>query len=126
MDEIWGEAETLRQLEQRLLQPEVRGSAEEVTGLLDDDFTEFGSSGAVYEKSEIIEALQNESETRPVERSVQDLRVRQLGPDFALVTYRILRRDRSDKSVRKTLRSSIWRLSAGRWRMLFHQGTISQ
>jgi hypothetical protein len=39
--------EQLYQLEQRLLQPEVRRSKDDLAILLADDFVEFGSSGRV-------------------------------------------------------------------------------
>ena len=45
MKEKYSHEEFLRRLEERLLQPEVRQSAEAVADLLADDFIEFGSSG---------------------------------------------------------------------------------
>jgi hypothetical protein len=45
-------------LEEDLLKPEVRRSAERVNCLLADDFIEFGSSGRIFDKRGIIEALQ--------------------------------------------------------------------
>jgi hypothetical protein len=51
---------------------------------------------------------------------VRDFQIQLLSPDVVLVTYRSGRGDLFD------LRSSIWRLSGGKWRMIFHQGTASQ
>jgi hypothetical protein len=45
-----------------------------------------------------------------------------LGPDAALLTYRIhLHRD----PPVHTLRSSLWQRSNGAWRMVFHQATVT-
>ncbi|WP_375472314.1 DUF4440 domain-containing protein [uncultured Nostoc sp.] len=54
------EESLLRELEERLLQPDVRKSAKDIMDLLADEFIEFGSSGRVFNKQQIIESLQNE------------------------------------------------------------------
>ncbi|WP_370676935.1 DUF4440 domain-containing protein [Pleomorphomonas sp. PLEO] len=51
------DVEFFRSLERTLHRPEVRRSPETVGALLADDFIEFGSSGTVYDKASIIEAL---------------------------------------------------------------------
>lgn len=56
----YSQEELFRRLEEQLLQPEVRQSAEAVADLLADDFIEFGSSGQVFNKQQIIEGLQQE------------------------------------------------------------------
>ncbi len=52
----------LFQLESELQRSPVRKSADLVHSLLRDDFQEFGSSGHVYSKAEIIAALQVETD----------------------------------------------------------------
>jgi len=56
-----GTSETIDQhlqaLEELLLQPGTRRNAEQVAGLLSDDFVEFGSSGAVFDKTSIFQRL---------------------------------------------------------------------
>ncbi|WP_425805565.1 hypothetical protein ACHOLT_02495 [Desulfitobacterium sp. Sab5] len=47
----------LFQIEQRLLHPEVRTSKEDLMVILADDFVEFGSSGHIFYKQQIIEDL---------------------------------------------------------------------
>jgi hypothetical protein len=44
----------IRALEQSLLTPTVRSSAEELDRVLSDDFLEFGSSGRAYTKEQVI------------------------------------------------------------------------
>ena len=62
-------ADHLRTLEERLLQPDVRRSAQAVASLLADEFVEFGSSGRVFDKTQIITALRDEP---PIERVLSD------------------------------------------------------
>ncbi|HVX14988.1 MAG TPA: DUF4440 domain-containing protein [Pirellulales bacterium] len=108
----------LQELELSLLQPDARKSAR-VGELLADGFVEFGSSGRVMTKREIVAALQSEV---PTTITASDLRVRLLSTELALVTYRALHH--GDPAI-VTLRSSIWQRQDGRWRMVFHQGTLA-
>jgi hypothetical protein len=49
----------LRHLEERLLQPDMRKAAEEVAELLTEDFIEFGSSGRIFHREQLIGSLQS-------------------------------------------------------------------
>lgn len=113
----------IRALEEQLLDPNVRAVGETVGRLLDEDFIEFGASGAVYDKASTVEGLRSEHLGPPVQRSIDDFRVRMLSAEIALATYKGTDRYR-DGRQRQTLRSSIWALSGGRWKMSFHQGTV--
>jgi hypothetical protein len=109
-----------RQVEERLLHPEVRSSSDELSRLLADDFIEFGSSGAIYNKQQIIGLLARE---QMMERSIADFSVRALADDVVLLTYRSTMRDPATAEEWHSLRSSIWKLHDARWQMIFHQGT---
>ena len=119
------EADLLRQLEEQLLGPEVRRSAEHVGRLLADDFIEFGSSGTAYDKQQTIEALQQETPDPSIRISLTEFASRRLAPEVILVTYRTIRRGGPGVPERSRLRSSIWKMVEGRWQMVFHQGTPS-
>lgn len=112
--------EILYQSEDRLLNPEVRSSREELTLLLAEDFVEFGSSGQIWNKSRIIEAL-IESTTELMQ--IIKFQTKALAPDVALVTYCIIKNDEFGKERKDSLRSSVWKQIDGRWQMIFHQGT---
>ena len=106
-----------RELETSLHRRSVRNSPLAVSALLDDDFVEFGKSGRVYDKRLTIELLRDDdSDFMP---EVRDFEIRPLSADVVLVIYRSGRGDLFDR------RSSIWRLSGGKWRMTFHQGTAA-
>jgi len=115
-------ADDFRRLEARLMEPGVRRSPEQVGRLLTDDFLEFGRSGTVYDRRQIIELLSRE-EPQDEDLVVRDFVARPLSNGVTLVTYRTVRSDPPDGRHVHTLRSSIWKLVDGEWRMAFHQGT---
>ena len=111
--------EELRELEQRLLIGCVRKDAARVAALLADDFREFGSSGTVYSKTEILALLQAEEE---IQVGMKDFACQPIAEDAALVTYRS-ERISGNNVMTAALRSSLWVVRDARWQMLFHQGT---
>ena len=97
-----------------LLQPEVRRDSERVRAFLHDDFTEYGASGRVWDRSSIVDVTGQ----RVAEIEATDVTARHLGPDAVLVTYT------SHAGQRHALRSSTWVRENGSWLLLFHQGTL--
>ena len=113
--------EHLKELEQRLLKPEVRKSAAEVGALLADDFKEFVSTGQIYNKAQIIELLQK---APTADSALTDFKTLMLAPDVALATFFYSREATHDRPAAKSIRSSVWKRIDGRWQMVFHQGTL--
>jgi hypothetical protein len=113
-------SEQIYKLEDRLLQPEVRRSKEEITTILADDFVEFGSSGRIFDKIQVVEGLPH-SPTVPM--IIEDFQVKVLSSNVVLATYRVVRTNEPREEMRNSLRSSIWKFIDGRWQMVFHQGT---
>lgn len=109
----------LRQLEERLLQPEIRRNPEAVAALLADGFREFGSSGRIFSKQQILDDLTTEAGHN---LTLTDFHCEMPSPDVALVTYRSARKTESHATM-EALRSSLWVYRDHRWQMLFHQGT---
>lgn len=108
-------SQTLLQLEQRLLSQGTRCDREEISHLLADDFIEFGASGSIWNKAEVVELLPHEPY---IDRTISEFTAKPLSADTALVTYRC------HTVSSRSLRSSIWRQRDGRWQMVFHQGTF--
>jgi hypothetical protein len=100
--------------ELRLLDRRVRASPTQVGALLHSDFCEFGASGAVWNRPQILAKLSADPHHTGEARH---MRAVHLSRDVILVTYRF---DQVDSS---SLRSSIWVRDAGPWQMRFHQGT---
>ena len=116
-------ATLLCELERRLHRPEIRGSADEVAHLLADEFFEYGASGYVLSRQQVIDGLPREQTEPSRELGSSDFSVHWLGESVALVTYRGTQRIPSEAKEFHSLRSSIWRLINGEWQMVFHQGT---
>ncbi|MEH1897243.1 MAG: DUF4440 domain-containing protein [Nostoc sp.] len=117
------EESLLRELEERLLQADVRKSAKDVMDLLADEFIEFGSSGRVFNKQQIIDSLQNEPIAPVTQRSITEFKTLVLATGVILVTYHIVRYLSGEQPV-NSLRSSIWKFNNDGWKIIFHQGTL--
>jgi hypothetical protein len=117
-------ASHLEALERQLLDLGTRSLPGEAGDLLAADFREFGKSGRAWTRTAVIAAMA--SETLQINYRLEDFSVKELGGDFALVTYSCYVVD-TDGVEAKALRSSVWQREAdGTWRMLFHQGTKSE
>ena len=108
----------LLQLEEKLLKPEIRKSNDELAKLLADTFFEFGSSGKVLYKKEGI----SEMTLGEVRMTLSDFEIHPLSEEIVLTTYRIY----NEVNEQHSLRSSIWKIVDGNWKMHFHQGTKTQ
>ena len=111
--------EMLRLLEEKLLQTSIRKNAEAISSMLSEEFREFGSSGRIFSRADVIRLLQAEL---PSSITMTGWHVRMLTGQIALATYRAIKRDPEGLAI-ESLRSSIWVYQADRWQMLFNQGT---
>ena len=111
-------------LELFLLTPQARLSPATLEELLDPDFREIGTSGRRWTRAETISALSGElsgelsaqtADDGPIEAT--DFEMTAVASGVVLVTFQTVGRGR------RSLRSSVWRRSRGRWRVLHHQGT---
>lgn len=109
----------LLRLERALASRDGSGVDGGLESLLADDFLEFGSSGRRWDRQATIASLHPTVTSEPLEFSA--FTARSLGPDTALVTYELA--IPAGDGLRRTFRSSIWHRRAGRWQMVFHQGT---
>lgn len=104
-------ADKLRALEEQLLQTDFRRNRKAVSKLLANDFREFGSSGRVWNKQQILDLL----ETEPVfHATVQDFQAVELVSGVFLVTYTAVV-DRAGAETAASLRTSI--LGDAQWSM---------
>src|SRR5437867_11844832 len=113
----------LFELEQRLAQVGSKLSADDASALIAEDFVEFGASGKIWSKAEIIAAM---SQWTPIERTVENFSVRELSASVCLVTYKVVRVTKEIQASPFSLRSSICRHPVGRWQITFNQGTNVQ
>jgi len=104
----------LLSLEQRLLDPTIRKQPATAGALLAEEFREFGKSGRVYGKQEILALLAQAPETAI---TIEDFEVTLLSETAALATWK------SVTAIGQARRSSVWVWRKGCWLMIFHQGT---
>ena len=110
-------------LEQLLVQPATRLSAEQLNHYLADDFYEIAASGRCFAKADVLERLP--TETPPVIIQ-QDFACRVLGDGLAQLTYRATIQRVENDVIAYSMRSSIYRFDGENWQMLFHQGTACE
>ncbi|MDP4549794.1 DUF4440 domain-containing protein [Alkalihalobacillus macyae] len=105
-------------LELQLLKPRIRQSPTEIDKLLAEEFFEFGSSGAVWSKEDSVggQGLSVRDMT------LTNFEINLLAEGVVLATYHVKDLTRNQN----TLRSSIWKLDSGHWKMFFHQGTLTE
>lgn len=101
-------------LERELLRADVRADLGRTGVLLHPDFTEIGSSGRFWTRDDMMMALEEDpGESVDLELLGAD----RIANNTMLLNYRSYARSGT------TLRSSIWVLDGGQWRLRFHQGT---
>ncbi|TDV29656.1 nuclear transport factor 2 family protein [Stenotrophomonas sp. CC22-02] len=113
-------AAELEALERALHTPQVRSDRVRLAALLDEDFSEIGSSGQCYGRAAALAEIPLERAQLLIES--EQFAVRLLADGLAQVRYRS-RYHVDGQAQRWVLRSSLWRRHGQRWRMLFHQGT---
>ena len=112
--------EIIFELENKLQQPIVRKSVEQLNDLISEDLIEFGSSGLVYTKRDVLGNLPFTPEIKFV---MTDFKINKLSADIIQTTFKTEKMDVQTGKISRSLRSSLWRNENGKWRMIFHQGT---
>lgn len=112
------EIDRLRMLEEGLWRANVRFDAQAMEEILSADFFEFGRSGRIYRREDIL-AIQAQ-EIKAVLPLI-DFKVRLLDANIAQTTY--ISVVTYDDVEERGLRSSIWSRSRTSWQLRFHQGT---
>ena len=110
-------------LERALLTREVRSSAAALDALLDPEFTETGASGRRWTRAGILAALPagagaGPGPPGPARIADHAMAGRRLAADVVMLTFE------THHEGRRARRVSLWRRSGGRWRVLYHQGTL--
>ena len=101
-------------LELALLTPEVRRSRARLENLLDPEYAEIGASGRLWSRPAILEMLLGGEDRVRAPLPTAEMAGRVVAPGLVLLTYV------SDPGGRAARRSSLWRRSGDRWRVLFH------
>jgi hypothetical protein len=114
----------IRALERELHEPATRGNRRRLEELLHPDFWEIGRSGAIYSRAQVLEALPSEERSTAIR--AQQFSAWLLAEEIVLLTYKSAEMAADGAVGCYALRSSVWRLEASGWQILFHQGTVTE
>jgi len=94
-------------------------SREALLDMTAEDFWEIGASGNVYSRSFVIQTLLERYEAAEEDRfSCSQFQVRQVAVDLYQLNYLL------QQPGRLTRRTTLWRRSGDKWKIVFHQGTV--
>ncbi|MEZ0480776.1 DUF4440 domain-containing protein [Planococcus sp. SSTMD024] len=102
-------------LENSHLAPVVRESNWNMSGILDDEFFEFGMSGGVCQRSD----FNGDYDLQEDDYHIFRFEAKVLGPESVLTVYVLENRTTGVW----THRSSVWKKRQDGWKLFFHQGT---
>jgi hypothetical protein len=108
-------------LEQALHRPEIRSDRAALARLLHPRFREFGRSGRIYDREEVLGEFQAQPQNYRVWS--QDYRADVLLDDVVVLTYRSAHIENDGSLAQFTNRMSLWQLADCGWQVRFHQGT---
>jgi hypothetical protein len=114
------ELEQLKQMEEELWITETRFDRELMEQYFAPDFFEFGRSGRVYDREEMLFDAKDAAEIK-AKLPLEKFHARYLSEDIVQVTY-ISELDWEGEILRGN-RSSIWSRVGDGWQLRFHQGT---
>ena len=101
--------------ERRLLDPHCRADPACLRALLHPDFREYGASGNVWTREDVLQRLPRNPQ---INGQASGFHAEHLSPEVIQVTFTIT-------GARASLRSSLWvRQGEGPWQMRFHQATL--
>lgn len=105
----------VKALEIELARREVRENSLRISELLHDEFEEFGKSGKIFTKEDILSKMPS---WEYFETKLENFRYIELSSRCLLLKYK------SNIGGIEANRSSVWVKEKNQWRMIHHQGTI--
>lgn len=111
----------IKDLELQLLDPKVRKNKKILKELIDDNFVEIASTGIVINKNDVLDSLPKENK---IEWKVFNMKVSEIAEGLFLVTYKATKSILRNNTKISSLRSSIWNNYNGKFKIIFHQGTL--
>ncbi|KAA3639091.1 MAG: nuclear transport factor 2 family protein [Proteobacteria bacterium] len=111
----------IKSLECELHLLKVRADSAKLEAMLHDEFVEFGRSGQVYDKTDMIESFIDESGFPQIHSD--NFQFKHLSDTVVLVTYISYQQVQDNIKSHVTLRTSVWLFEQNTWQLVFHQGT---
>ena len=117
-------SDELAKLEFCMYDNNFRNSREKLETIISKEFIEYGSTGAIFNHDTVMDFLVGDSNSTTVHKIVEK-EIKQLSENVVLLLYKMESLN-TDKTIRKTIRSSVWENKNGHWKILFHQGTVAK
>jgi ribonuclease HI len=105
---------TILQYEKELFDKSFCENDQAIRARLDDDILEYGQTGKIYHRNEILEYLRNAGD-RSIE--ILDFKLEKLCGSCCIAHYRF------ETEGKQAFRTSIWVQIDNQWKLKFHQGT---
>ncbi len=114
--------QVIESLERKMLEADKSGDWDVISRHMADDFLEIAGNGSYFNKEQIAKLF---PESRVDHYKMSEIAFRALGPNVALLTYRLdVQASFQGKSLPAAfLISSVWQEQGGDWKVVFHQGT---
>jgi len=95
-----------------------------INEILANDFVEFCSNGSEYhyKNGDIFQAQDDNNTLR---WQILNFEIKELSNGCILAMYKLIKHNEVDENKKYSLRSSIWKYYDEKWKMSFHQGTLS-
>lgn len=108
--------------EREMLEADKQGNWDAIARRMADDFLEIAGNGRYFNKQQIAKLFH---ESRVDDYKMSEVDFRALGPDAALLAYRLdVQAMFQGKPLPAAfLISSVWQKRDGAWKVVFHQGT---
>lgn len=116
--------EHILKLENDLLKSDTRKSAEKISEILSNNFVEFCSSGFEYHYK-YGDIYQEKDDNTELNWEIVNFEIERLSDDCVLAMYKVIKHNELNENKKYTLRSSIWKCNDKKWKMIFHQGTLT-
>jgi len=71
------------------------------------------------------DVFQDQDDNKELFWEIRDFEIKELSNDCILALYKVIKHDEPNESKKYSLRSSIWKYTDEKWKMLFHQGTYT-
>ena len=116
---LLGVLEELKRREPLFHRPELGTARRDFEAMTDEGFWEVGASGRCYDRTFVLDTLENRVARQVVDVwKSENFHCQEIAPDNYLVTYTM------HQEARKTRRATLWRRSGTGWKALYHQGTL--
>lgn len=99
------------------------GTAENLSPLIDNDFTEIASNAIIQKKQDVINWIKYGDDSI---RTAKNFKARYIAEEVIQLTYTSYIKESPLTAVKSAYRSSIWKKTGDSWCLFFHQATNCQ